>query len=90
MRKQGNVKMEAAQKSLEAAQRDLILVEKERQEGMARIDSGEAEVKAIEQNIKSDKEKMEKEISDIICRYKEVEESILEHDAKLMHSIGCL
>ena len=57
MRKQGTMKMDAAQDRLDTAKAQLVLVEKERREGMARVEAGEAEVRALEAQMQQEQQK---------------------------------
>eukprot|EP00934_Nitzschia_sp_Nitz4_P003114 Nitzschia sp. Nitz4//scaffold125_size66327//42069//43472//NITZ4_006134-RA/size66327-processed-gene-0.31-mRNA-1//-1//CDS//3329534622//3104//frame0 len=79
-RKQAKIKMDAAQDRLEIAKEQLLLVEKERREGMARVEAGEAEVRELKARMEEDKKQTEREIADLIAEYKETENAFLKQN----------
>eukprot|EP00980_Cylindrotheca_fusiformis_P006599 scaffold1390_cov138-Cylindrotheca_fusiformis.AAC.2 len=87
MRKQGKMKMEAAQDRLDTANSQLVLVEKERREGMARVEAGEAEVRALEAKMKEEQLKTDREISSLIAEYKETEQAFMRRNERRMQII---
>ena len=84
MRKQGKMKMDAVLDRIEVAKEQLLLVEKERQEGAARIDAGEAEVRALEEQMEAEKQKTDREIEALVAEYKETEKAFLARNEKRM------
>lgn len=82
MRKQGKLKMDAAQDALVNLQADLVMVEKDRREGMARVEAHEAEVRAIEAEIEEEKQRTDSEISEIIGTFEKLEQVVKEQDLK--------
>jgi kinetochore protein Nuf2 len=88
MRKQGKMKMQAAQDASDTAREQLLAVEKERREGMAQIEAGEAEVKTLEAQMQAEKVKTEQEIATLIADYKETEKAFLVLNEKRLHTIG--
>lgn len=88
MRKQAKVKMDAAQESLDTAQEQLLMVEKDHREGMQRVNAGEDEVRAIEAQIEQERRHTQDEISLMIQEFRAVEKKVLEENSKLMKAIG--
>jgi len=89
LRKQHKMKMDAAQESLEQAKVQLLEVEKERRDGMARVEAGEAEVRAMEARIEEETKRTDAEIEEMVTEFRETERIVLEQDAKFMSAIGC-
>jgi len=89
LRKQHKLKMDAAQESLEQAKVQLLEVEKERRDGMARVEAGEAEVRAMEARIEEETKRTDSEIEGMVTEFQETERIVLEQDAKFMSAIGC-
>ena len=87
MRKQGKMKLEAAHDRLEMAKEQLLMVEKERREGMAKVELGEQEVRALEAQMKAEKEQTEKDIALLISAYREMENAFLARNEKRMQAI---
>lgn len=87
MRKQGKMKMDAAQDRLDTAKSQLMEVEKERREGMARVEAGEAEVKALEAQMKEEQIKTEKEVAALIAEFKETEKAFMMRNERRMQAI---
>jgi chromosome segregation ATPase len=88
MRKQTKVKMNAAHEALEQANAQLVEVEQDHMDGMARVEAGEFEVKAMEASIEREREKTLAEIKAMIADYHEMERTVLQQNAKLMGAIG--
>ena len=87
MRKQGKMKMDATQDRLDTAKSQLMEVEKERREGMARVEAGEAEVKALEAQMKEEQIKTEKEVAALIAEFKETEKAFMMRNERRMQAI---
>jgi chromosome segregation ATPase len=87
VRKQSKMKMDAVQDRLEIAKEQLLIVEKERRDGMARVEAGEAEVFALKEQMKIEQEQTEEEIASMAAAYKELEESFLNRNKKRMQAI---
>lgn len=87
LRKQGIMKMEATQDRLDTAKEQLLIVEKERRDGMARVEAGETEVRALEAQMKAEQDKTDKEIAEVITEYKETERSFLLRNEKRMQVV---
>jgi len=87
LRKQGKMKADAVQDRLEISKEQLLLVEKERREGMARVEAGEAEVRALEAQMNAAQEQTDKEIAELIAEYKETEKAFLMRNEKRMNFI---
>lgn len=86
-RKQHQLHVDAAQDALEQAKLQLLRVEKVRREGMARVEAGEAEVRAIEAAIDHERLKAEAEIQAIVAEYKTVETAFLERNQTRMDAL---
>ena len=86
-RQQQKLQMDAMQEALEVAKSQLLNVEKDRREGMARVDAGEAELRDIEAAMEQERRKTDQEIDDMIAEYKETEELFLNRNAKIMSVI---
>jgi len=87
-RRETKLKMDDARTALEASQREYLIVEQDRQEGMARVDAGEADVRAIEKRIEEESKKTDAEIAEMISTYKQFEFVVLKKNEELMKSIG--
>ena len=87
MRKQYKLKMDAAQDALESAKIQLLQVDKEHVEGMARVQTGEAEVKALEAQMEQEARIEQAEIDDMICNYRLMEQRVLNKNSALMAAI---
>lgn len=90
MRKQGKMKMEATQDRLETAKNQLMVVEKERRDGMARVEAGEQEVRALEAQMKTEQEKTMQEIAELVAEYKEMENAFVMRNDQRMTAIGAI
>ena len=78
LRNQGKAKKVAAEEAYEDAQKELILVEKEKREGLARIEAIQNQVEQKARQAKAEEEMYESEISKLInISYKSVEEAAL-------------
>jgi hypothetical protein len=72
--------MDAMQHSMEAANAELFLVEKDRRDGMARIDTIKEEVVSLEAAIEQEKQKNEAEIAEILDAFRRFEAQVMESD----------
>ena len=84
MRKQGKMKMDAVQERLDSAKEQLLTVEMDRRDGMARVEAGEQEVRALEAQMAEEQAKTEAEISNLIAEYKEMEKAFLARNEQRM------
>jgi len=87
-RKQHKIKMDALQMSLEAANTELLLVEKDRRDGMARVEECEAEVRSLEAAIADETKNTDDEIKEIIHTFKAMENTILEKNRQLILAVS--
>ena len=87
MSKQHKIKMEAAREALAAAQIKLIQVDNEQAEGMARVEAGEIELKALENEIDLERLRTEEEIRDMMEQYRLMEKKVLDQNSALMAAI---
>lgn len=81
-RSQHKLKMDALQEALDIAKQDLLKVEKDRREAMARIDAGEKEVRTLQLVIEQERTQTEHEIQNMISSYKQLEEKFMDKDKK--------
>mmetsp|Transcript_10111 Transcript_10111/g.17899 ORF Transcript_10111/g.17899 Transcript_10111/m.17899 type:complete len:86 (+) Transcript_10111:3-260(+) len=81
------MKMVAVQDRLDIAKEQLLIVEKERREGMARVEAGESEVRALEAQMKAEQVKTEEEIADMIAEYKRLEDAFFKRNEKRMMAV---
>lgn len=88
-RRQHLVKMEAAKQSLELAQKELLLVEKERREGLVQVNAAEATAAAWVTKIQQQREQYSAELSQRIAEFQKLEKFMLDQDMELMKAIGC-
>ncbi|KAG7348039.1 Nuf2 family protein [Nitzschia inconspicua] len=86
-RKQYNMKMDAVQDRLDVAREQLLIVEKERRDGMAKVEAGEAEVQNLKEQMKAEQEQTEEEIASMIAAYKELEKAFYDRNEKRMQAI---
>ena len=86
--KEGRLKLEEAEDALAAAEEELRLVEKDKRDGVVRVEEGEAEVRAIEATFEKEKQKADAEIADMIGEYCRLKQVILEEDKALREAIG--
>jgi len=87
MRKQYKLKMDAAQDAFDAAKLQLLQVEQEHAEGMARVEAGEAEVKAMEARMEAERQITQKDIDDMIAQYRIMEQNVLDQNESFMAAI---
>lgn len=87
-RKQHAMQIKATQEALDAAKSQLLLVEKDRREAMARVERSEAEVREIEAAIDQERAKTDDQVQALIAEYKETERVFLERNSKRMDAIG--
>jgi len=86
-RKQHEMQIQAVHEALDAAKKQLLRVEKDRRESMARVEAGEQEVRMLEEAMREDRVKTEHQIESMIAEYKQVEKAFLERNANQMHLI---
>jgi hypothetical protein len=72
---------------LDIAKDQLLIVEKERRESNARIEAGEAEVRALEAQMKAEQLKTEEEIAIMLAEYRELEQAFKKRNEKRMIAI---
>ena len=88
MRKQGKMKMQAAQDALETAKEQLLMGEKERREGMARVEAGEAEVRGLERQLQVEQTQTEREIAALIADFKDAESAFTSRNEQRLQAMG--
>lgn len=84
MHKQSKMKMDAVQDNIDIAKEQLLIVERDRREGLARVEAGEAEVVALKAQMKAEQKKTEEEIDAIVAEYKVLEQSFLKRNEQRM------
>jgi hypothetical protein len=67
-----------------------MVVEKERRDGMARVEAGEEEVRALEAQMKTEQEKTMQEIAELVAEYKEMEKLFVVRNEQRMTAIGAV
>lgn len=82
--KQSKMKMDAVQDNLDIAKEQLLIVERDRREGLARVEAGEFEVRSLKAHMKAEQEKTEEEIAVIVAEYKGLEQSFLKRNEQRM------
>ena len=85
--KQSKMKMDAVQDRLDIAKEQLLMVERDRREGLARVEAGESEVLSLKAQMKSEQEKTEEEIEAIVSEYKILEQNFLKRNEQRMMAI---
>lgn len=83
-RQQGKRRLATAKQELDYAQTELMLVEKDRRDGLARVEVAEADVRSIEAKIEEERLTVEREIEEMIGVYKKFESAIIEKEMALM------
>lgn len=86
-RKQHKLEIDAVNEALEDAKSQLLLVEKDRREGMARVEAGETEVRELEAMIEDERKNLEREVSAMVEEYKAIELLFLNRNAQRMAAI---
>jgi hypothetical protein len=86
-RKQHKLQMDAVHEALEEAKSVLLRVERERREGIARIEAGEAEVQAIAAVMDEERVQNDAEIHAMIDEYKVVEAAFLKRNQSRMDAL---
>lgn len=88
LQKQSKSKMEVAQASLGKAKALMHSVEKDRQDGMQRIEDGSIRVREIETQIEDDRIQAQEDIQAMISEYRETEELVMARLDKRMEAIN--
>lgn len=83
-RKQHQMQLQAAQESLEMAKSQLLMVEKDRREGMLRLQEGEAEVRALEAAMEKESFKTDQEIASMVAEFEVIQRDFIERDNRRM------
>lgn len=86
--KQTKAKIKSAQDSLDRAKDELILVEKDRDQNIERVEANEVETRSIVVEIEREKKKTQFEIADIIEVFKKMEQQVIESDKKIFSLIA--
>jgi predicted nucleic acid-binding Zn-ribbon protein len=87
MRKQYKLKMDAAQEALESAKLRLLQVDQEQSEGMARVEAGEAELKALEKQFDQERCRTDQEIEEMMQIYSAMEHKVLNEHISFMDAL---
>jgi len=87
LRQQGVLKTQSAQNALMESQTTLLQVEKDRREGMTRIQNMENELKHVEKRIEEDEVRTEEEVRTMVDGYKKFEETVLTHQRGVLQAI---
>jgi len=81
-------KMEAAQVPWNAANGELLSLEKDRRDGRARLEAGEEEVRILQQIIEEEQQRTKNEMSEMISKYKEIEKCIIAQNEEFIAALG--
>ena len=84
MHKQSKMKMDAVQDNIDIAKEQLLIVERDRREGLARVEAGEAEVKALKAQMEAEQKTTEEEIAAIVEEYKILEQNFMKRNEQRM------
>mmetsp|Transcript_13094 Transcript_13094/g.36237 ORF Transcript_13094/g.36237 Transcript_13094/m.36237 type:complete len:463 (+) Transcript_13094:2-1390(+) len=87
-RKQHALQREATQEALDTEKSRILVLEKQRREDMLRIQQGEAEVKSLRDAMEAERLKTEKEIEEMLAKYKKHERAFLERDGSRLEALG--
>jgi hypothetical protein len=82
--------VEATNDALEMVKTQLLSVEKDRRDGMARVEAGETEVRDLEAAIELARVKTQEEIQSMIAEYHKTEKLYLARNNKYMAAIGAV
>ena len=82
--KQSKMKMDAVQDNIDIAKEQLLIVERDRREGLARVEAGEAEVISLKTQMKAEQKKTEQEIAAIVAEYRVLEQAFLKRNEQRM------
>ena len=85
--KQSKLKMDAVQDRIDISKDQLHIVERDRREGLARVEAGESEVRSLKEHMQAEQEKTEEEISTIVAEYKNLEQAFLKRNEHRMLAI---
>mmetsp|Transcript_42978 Transcript_42978/g.84473 ORF Transcript_42978/g.84473 Transcript_42978/m.84473 type:complete len:460 (-) Transcript_42978:9-1388(-) len=88
IRKQGNIKKDAAKQALDDAQTKLLQVEKDRRDGVARIDVYEEKHKLLESAIENEAKATKEEVSLMIAEFQKMAKTIIDHNSSLVHEMS--
>uniref|UniRef100_A0A7S2XTJ4 Kinetochore protein Nuf2 n=1 Tax=Attheya septentrionalis TaxID=420275 RepID=A0A7S2XTJ4_9STRA len=82
VRKQGKARMDAAADAVEGAKQDLLIVEREKREGMALIEQSEAELLAKQTDFEREQHKTNEEIEEMVGAFRGLEKAFLVQDGR--------
>ena len=86
-RKQHQLQIDAVTDELNMAKQQLLRVEKDRREGMARVEAGEKEVQALQNAMEQARRTTEAEIETVLAEYKQVEADFLERNRQQVEAV---
>lgn len=86
-REQSRLRIETVQQDLDMAQTEFNLVEKDRRDGLARMENAERDVHVIQEKIDQDKKEADREIEGMIDEYKEFERIAVQKETMLVEYI---
>jgi chromosome segregation ATPase len=87
-RKQQTIQLLALQEALEAAKAQLLHVEEERRQGVARVQAGEAEVQELQRAMEREHQRTHQELQSLIQEYKQVELIYLQRNEQRLAALG--
>ena len=86
-RKQHHIQIQALEEALDSAKSQLLSVEKERRDGMIRVNEWEKEVQRLEEKVEQQRLATKRETDAMIAEYKVVEEEFLDFDQRRLSSL---
>ena len=87
-RKQGKVKMDAAEKKRDQAKARLLKAEKDYLDHLALVEAWKLKVETIQASIEQERLEHQAKVKGMIAEYRETERTVLEQNARLMAAIG--
>lgn len=85
--KQHQMQLAAVTDALSDAKERLLRVERDRRDGMARVEAGEQKVRALEALMAQDSQETDFKVQSVIQEYKQVEKAFLERNEKRMNAV---
>lgn len=82
--------MEKAHEDYKKAQHDMLVVEREKRDGMAQVNNAEADLIALESIISKERSQHQTELEEMMQTYRRLESAMLQQDATLLSAIGCV
>lgn len=87
LRKQSDMKMQVAQQSLDAAKQSMDKVERDRRDGMKRVETGELKVRELEAQIEEERLQTQGDIESMISEFRKTESLVIARLNKRMDAM---